>query len=229
MRADALFDFPASMPFAPFFLPGETPWSWVGQIQRALASLEAEKRERHPKVPAGVFLGPAVFLHPTVRLPSHAVIEGPGWIGEGVEIRPNAYLRGNVIVGAGSVIGNASELKNCLLLEGVQVPHYNYVGDSVLGNRAHLGAGAICANLKLAQDEVSVVLADGSRHPTGMRKLGALLGDGAEAGCHCVLQPGSILGRGAAALGPQFHGYLPPGKLAAVRLTTRLIDRPKVG
>lgn len=229
MRADELFAFPGSLPFGSRFVPDLPPWEWVKRIGEALAAFdfsEAEDAMRPQSIPAGVSVSGPVYIHKTVKLPAHAVIEGPVYLAAGVEVRPNAYIRGNVIVGAGSVLGNSCEYKNCLLLENVETPHYNYVGDSVLGNRAHLGAGAICANLKLARDEVKVRLPSGGMQSTGLRKLGALLGDGAEASCHCVLQPGAILGKRAAVLGPSHHGYLPAGKLAIARWESGIIDRP---
>lgn len=225
MRADELFSYPEGMPFADFFSPEVAPWEWLGRIREALTGLTVEPGAG-PVVPPGVHLEGAVYLDPTVKLPAYATLIGPAWIGPAVEIRPGAYVRGNVIVGRGSVLGNACEYKNCLLLEGVETPHYNYVGDSILGNRAHLGAGAICANLKLARDEVEVKLPNGRRHPTGMRKLGALIGDGAEASCHCVLQPGTILGRGSAVLAPSFAGFLAENKMVHARIDTVTIARP---
>lgn len=229
MRADDLFAFPDSLPFGKHFPPDVPPWEWVKRIQEALAEFDFEGAvDAMPSdaFPGGVSVSGQVYVHKSVRLPVRAVIEGPVYLGAGVVVRPNAYIRGNVIAGFGSMLGNACEYKNCLLLENVETPHYNYVGDSVLGNRAHLGAGAICANLKLARNEVNVRLRSGKLRGTGLRKLGALMGDGAEAGCHCVLQPGAILGKRAAVLGPAHHGYLAAGKLAITRWETGVIDRP---
>jgi NDP-sugar pyrophosphorylase family protein len=226
MRADELFTYPEGMPFAEFFLPELEPWEWVSRISEALKEWNPEE-VRALDIPSGVSIEGAVYLDPTVKLPPFASIKGPAWIGPEVEIRPGAFVRGNVIVGRGSVLGNSCEYKNCLLLEGVETPHYNYVGDSILGNRAHLGAGAICANLKLARDAVDVKLPSGARHTTGLRKLGALMGDGAEASCNCVLQPGTILGRRSAVLAPSFHGNLPAGKIVHARQETFMTDRPE--
>ena len=125
-----------------------------------------------------------------------AVIMAPAIICQGAEIRHCAYIRGGVIVGKGAVVGNSTELKNCILFDGVQVPHYNYVGDSILGYKAHMGAGSVASNLKSDRSEVVVKLPDGEI-PTGRRKLGAILGDYAEIGCHAVLNPGTVVGRGA--------------------------------
>ncbi|MBQ8758337.1 MAG: UDP-N-acetylglucosamine pyrophosphorylase, partial [Clostridia bacterium] len=118
------------------------------------------------EISEGVYVGKNVKIYPT------AVIEGPAIIGEGTEIRPGAFIRGSVITGANCVIGNSSELKNCVLLEKVQVPHYNYVGDSVLGNGAHMGAGSICSNLK--SDKKPVIVHADKEYETGLRKMGAI-------------------------------------------------------
>ncbi len=203
------------MPFADFFSAEDAPWTWVPRISDALAAFDfANAPDQHTDIPAGVEVSGDVFIHKSVKLPPYAVISGPCWIGPEVEIRPGAFIRGKVIIGAGSVIGNATEIKNSLLMEGVQAPHFNYVGDSILGNRAHLGAGVICANLRLDQLPVCVKTPQG-KADTGLRKLGALMGDEAEAGCNAVLQPGVILGKRAAVMPTlAFAGYLEPGTIA---------------
>ncbi|MGA2052839.1 MAG: UDP-N-acetylglucosamine diphosphorylase [Opitutales bacterium] len=193
MRAAELFTLPPSLAqFVSFFAPDAPPWIWVTRIEEALAAVPWAEFPPREDLPPNVHVQGTVYLHPSVKLPPYCVIEGPVWISAGTEIRPGAYLRGLVITGERCVLGNSCEYKNCLLLDGVQTPHYNYVGDSVLGNGAHLGAGAICANLRLDKQDVPVVTPSG-RKPSGRRKLGALVGDGAEAGCNCVLQPGAIL------------------------------------
>ena len=126
-------------------------------------------------MPPGVHLEGPVHLGEGVQLPTYATLIGPAWIGAGTQIRPGAFIRGNVITGKGCVLGNASEFKNCLLMDGVQAPHFNYVGDSILGNRSHLGAGAICSNLRLDQKHVFVHVA-GVPVDTGLKKFGAVLG-----------------------------------------------------
>jgi NDP-sugar pyrophosphorylase family protein len=130
-----------------------------------------------------------------------------------------------VITGEGCVLGNASEFKNCLLMDGVQAPHYNYVGDSVLGNKAHLGAGAICSNLRLDQKPVVVHLPTGSVD-TGLKKFGAIVGDAAEVGCNAVLNPGTLLGpRSLVMPSIAFGGVLPPATIARVRQQVTLVPR----
>ena len=224
MNASEFFALPASLaPFAAHFPADVPPWEWLKRIGSALAELPAPKVT--VKIPPGVHLEGAVWIQAGVKLPAYATIVGPTWIGSGTEIRPGAFIRGNVIVGEGCVLGNACEFKNCLLLERVQVPHFSYVGDSILGNGAHLGAGAICSNLRLDQQPV-VVRTDRQTFETGLKKFGAILGDQAEVGCNAVLNPGSLLGpRALVSPGLAFSGYLPPATIAHSRPTVKLIPR----
>ncbi|MBQ3483304.1 MAG: UDP-N-acetylglucosamine pyrophosphorylase [Clostridia bacterium] len=150
----------------------------------------------------GETLDPACFDHPapdvwiakSAKIAPTASITGPCIIDEETEVRPGAFVRGNVLVGAGAVVGNSTELKNVILFDGVQVPHYNYVGDSILGYRAHMGAGSITSNVK--GDKSLVVIKNGEETiETGRKKVGAMLGDFAEIGCGCVLNPGTVVGR----------------------------------
>ena len=121
-------------------------------------------------------------------------IKGPAIIGHGTEIRPGAFIRGSVLVGDNCVIGNSTELKNVIIFDNVQVPHYNYVGDSILGFKAHMGAGSITSNVK--SDKINVVINNqGEKIETGRKKIGAMLGDRVEVGCNSVLNPGTIVGR----------------------------------
>lgn len=163
------------------------PWEILPDIKEYIYSLIENGIEGFEKIAEGVYVGKNVKIYPT------ATIEAPAIIGEGTEIRPGAFIRGSVITGANCVIGNSSELKNCVLLEKVQVPHYNYVGDSVLGNKAHMGAGSICSNLK--SDGKPVVIHGDKEYETGLRKIGGILADGADVGCGCVLNPGTVIGK----------------------------------
>jgi UDP-N-acetylglucosamine diphosphorylase / glucose-1-phosphate thymidylyltransferase / UDP-N-acetylgalactosamine diphosphorylase / glucosamine-1-phosphate N-acetyltransferase / galactosamine-1-phosphate N-acetyltransferase len=216
VNASEFFALPPSLArFAPFFPADVPPWQWLKQIGAALVSVDHEPAQFAR--PPGVHVEGRVWMDPTVKLPAHATIIGPAWIGPRTEIRPNAFIRGNVIVGEGCVLGNSSEYKNCLLLDGVQTPHYNYVGDSILGNNAHLGAGVICSNLRLDQAEITVRLPAGVVS-TGLRKFGAVLGDDSEVGCNAVLNPGTILGRRALVMPcTAFSGYLPAATIARSR------------
>ncbi len=227
MKAADLFTLPQSLsPFAKHFSPDAPPWAWVAQIKAALASLDWSQYPAPVNVPPGVQLEGQVYIHPSVKLPAYATIQGPCWIGAHTEIRPGAFIRGQVIAGEHCVLGNACEFKNSLLMDHVQTPHYNYVGDSVLGNGAHLGAGVICANLRLDQKPVPVQTREG-RQESGMRKLGAMLGEKAEAGCNAVLQPGTILEPRAVVMsGVAFSGLLQAATIAAYAAPIRRIRRP---
>ncbi len=140
-------------------------------------------------------VGEDVWIAKTASVAPSAYIGGPCIIDADAEVRHCAFIRGSAIVGRGAVVGNSTELKNCILFDGVQVPHYNYVGDSILGHRAHLGAGAITSNVK--GDRTAVAIKADQPIETGRRKLGAMVGDFAEVGCHAVLNPGSVIGRRA--------------------------------
>ena len=224
MKASDFFVLPVSLaPFAASFPADVPPWDWLKQIGRAFDALTAAPPAR--ELPPGVHVEGKVWLHPTVKLPPHATLIGPLWVGARTEIRPGAFLRGNVIVGEGCVLGNACEFKNCLLMDQVQVPHFSYVGDSIMGNRSHFGAGVICSNLRLDQQPVVVRTADAT-YETGLRKFGAIVGDEAEVGCNAVLNPGTVLGRRALVTPTlSFSGYLPPATIAHARPVIKLIPR----
>lgn len=224
MKASDFFTLPPSLaPFAHHFPAEVPPWEWLKTIGAALAALTEPPTT--PKLPAGVHVEGKVWLHASVKLPPQATIIGPVWIGARTEIRPGAFIRGNVIVGAGGVLGNACEFKNCLLMDGVQVPHFSYVGDSILGNQAHLGAGVICSNLRLNQQPVVVRTADAT-YETGLRKFGAILGDAAEVGCNAVLNPGTLLGK-RALVSPAIAvtGMVPAETIAHSRPQLKFIPR----
>ncbi len=215
-KASDFFTLPTSLlSFAPFFDPSSPPWTWVEAISKALAAFEFEDEARLKPLPSGFSVGARVYLHSTVKLPPYGVIEGPAYIGPGTELRAGVYIRQNVIVGANCVLGNACEYKNCLVMDAVATPHYNYVGDSILGSHAHLAAGSILANLRLDKAPIMIKSPSGELIPTGMRKLGAILGEAAEVGCNAVLQPGTLLGKQSIIMPTvAFGGYLPAGARA---------------
>ena len=157
------------------------------KIKEHIAAIIARGLPDFTEIKAGVWIGKHVTIADT------ATIQAPAIIGHGTEIRPGAYLRGNVITGENCVLGNSSEIKNSILLDKVQIPHYNYVGDSVLGNRAHMGAGSICSNLK--SDGKAVVIHGDTEYVTNLRKIGGILADGADVGCGCVVNPGTVIGK----------------------------------
>jgi NDP-sugar pyrophosphorylase family protein len=150
----------------------------------------------HATVSPKAVVGENVFLGEGTVVESGATIVGPAIIGANCQIRHNAYIRANVIIGDNCVIGNSCELKNALLFNDCQVPHFNYVGDSILGHHAHLGAGVVLSNFKSLPGNVTVQYGD-NKIDTGLRKFGALIGDHTEIGCNSVLNPGSIIGRGS--------------------------------
>ena len=166
----------------------EYPWEALQKIAKTVRELGA-------LLPADRYDHPAqdVWIAKSASVAPSATITGPCIIGEETEIRPGAFRRGSILVGDGCVVGNSTELKNCILFDGVQVPHYNYVGDSILGYLAHMGAGAITSNVK--GDKKPVVVHGEARYETGCKKFGAMLGDYAEIGCNSVLNPGTVIGR----------------------------------
>jgi NDP-sugar pyrophosphorylase family protein len=137
--------------------------------------------------------GDCIFIGRGTTIAENAVIKGPAIIGPGCEIRPGAYLRENVILGNNCIIGNSTEIKNSVLFDNVQAPHFNYIGDSILGNYVHLGAGVILSNFRLDQQPVTVKDSKGGTVSTGRTKFGAIIGDNTEIGCNSVLNPGTIL------------------------------------
>src|SRR3954447_3874259 len=171
------------------------------------------------------FIGDAVFIGKGTVVEAGATIKGPAWIGERCQIRPGCYIRENVIVGDGVVLGNSCEFKNCILFDEAQVPHFNYVGDSILGYRAHLGAGVILSNVKLDHREIHVNAADGDI-ATGLTKFGAVIGDRTEIGCNAVINPGSVLGRDCIVYpGANCRGVLPSASVVKVRQTLQVLTR----
>lgn len=171
------------------------------------------------------FISDAVFVGSGTVIEQGAVLKGPAWIGANCQIRSGCYVRENVIVGDGAVLGNSCEFKNCILFDEAQVPHFNYVGDSILGYRAHLGAGVILSNVKLDHREIQVLATDGSI-ATGLKKFGAIVGDRTEIGCNAVINPGSILGRDSIIYpGANFRGVLPSSSIVKVRQNLQVLTR----
>lgn len=197
----------------------EYPWEILPKIKDYVKMLIENGMPGFKEIADGVLVHESVKIYPT------ATIEAPAIIGEGCEVRPGAYIRGNVITGANCVIGNSTEMKNCVLLDKAQVPHYNYIGDSVLGNHAHMGAGAICSNLKA--DGKAVVIHSDEEYETGIRKIGGILGDDADVGCGCVLNPGTIIGKGTSVYPlTSLRGVIPEGCI--VKAANNIVKREPV-
>lgn len=174
----------------PFLETVTYPWEALPGIGEFICRLgETLSAEEYERVKEDVWIARSAKVAPT------ASITGPAIIGKEAEIRHCAFIRGKVLVGEGAVVGNSTELKNVILFNRVQVPHYNYVGDSILGYRAHMGAGSITSNVK--SDKSLVVVKNGEKQmETGLKKFGAMLGDNVEVGCGTVLNPGSVVGKG---------------------------------
>ena len=180
--------FECDIPFLKkYFDEAKYPWELLPRIKEII------KNALETGLPGYHLLKEGVLVGENVSIAETATIIAPAIIGNDVEIRPGAYLRGNVIVGDKSVLGNSSEFKNCILLYHAQAPHYNYVGDSILGNYAHMGAGSICSNLK--SDGKNIVVHGEEEYETGLRKIGAILADHADVGCGSVLNPGTVIGK----------------------------------
>lgn len=185
-NTDMFSDFSATLAEG-LFLGTEYPWEVLPQIKEFIRALG-------PKLPAEEYDHPSgeVWIHRSVRLYPNIYIDGPTIVCAESEVRPGAFIRGSVLVGKKCVVGNSTELKNCILFDHVQVPHYNYVGDSILGQYAHIGAGVICSNVK-SDKTLVVVRGGGEPIETGLKKFGAILGDHVEVGCNSVLNPGTVL------------------------------------
>lgn len=164
------------------------PWQALKGIKELILSL-GEKLDREEFME----VSPHVWVHYTACIAPTACIAAPCIIGANTEIRHCAFIRGSALVGENCVVGNSTELKNVILFDGVQVPHYNYVGDSILGYKAHMGAGSVTSNVK--SDKSPVVIHGLEPLPTGLKKVGAMIGDFAEIGCNTVLNPGTVVGR----------------------------------
>ena len=193
---------------AELFTGKEYPWEVLADIKDFILKLG-------PTLPADQFDHPTedVWIAKGVTVYPTASITGPCIIDEGAEIRQCAFIRGSAIVGKNCVVGNSTELKNVVLFDNVQVPHYNYVGDSILGYKAHMGAGSVTSNVK--SDKTLVVIKNGSELvETGRKKVGAFLGDNVEIGCNSVLNPGTIVCRGASVYPTScVRGVIPAGHI----------------
>jgi len=170
------------------------------------------------------FISSSVFVGRGTVVEQGAVLKGPAWIGDNCQIRGGCYVRENVVVGNVVVMGNSCEFKNSIIFDEAQVPHFNYVGDSILGFKAHLGAGVILSNVKLDHSEIAV--AAETPIATGLTKFGAIVGDRTGIGCNAVINPGSVLGRDCL-LYPNvnFRGVLPEGSVVKLRQEFQILER----
>ena len=166
----------------------EYPWEALPEISKFILEIG-------PMLDKDIYeqKGENIWIAKSANVYPSAYIKGPAIIGENAEVRHCAFIRGNAIIGKSAVVGNSTELKNVILFDNVQVPHYNYVGDSILGYKAHMGAGSITSNVK--SDKTLVTISCAEKIETGLKKFGAILGDNVEVGCNSVLNPGTIVGK----------------------------------
>ena len=192
---------------SPLFKATEYPHQIIVGLRYAIEKIIENPPERLTTYKEGILIGQDVTIEDgTTILP-------PTVICDGAIIRQGAYIRGGVFIGERAVVGHSTEVKNSILMDGAQAPHFNYVGDSILGNSAHIGAGVILSNLKA--DKSTVIIRGETSLSTGMRKLGAILGDGAEVGCNAVLNPGSVIGKGSTVYPlVSWRGVLPENSIA---------------
>ncbi len=212
MKASDYFEIPESLSvFRNSFDPDALPWNWLKNIGEALENFfEENPTPTLPEIPPGLHIKGKVFIHPSAKLPPYGVIEGPAYIGPECELRPGVYIRGKVIAGRSCVMGNSCEYKNSLLMDNVETAHFNYVGDSILGTKAHLGAGVILANVRL--DRKNLTIKEGDKTwETDLRKIGGIIGENVEISCNSVIQPGSLIGKGAYVVcSPSAGGVIKP-------------------
>ena len=203
----------------------EFAWEALAKIKGYLAANLRPALHNHCDGVA--FIGKNVFIGEGTVVEDGAMIKGPAIIGRNCEIRHNAYIRDNVIIGDNCVIGNSTELKNTLLFNHAAAPHFNYLGDSILGHKAHIGAGVVLSNFRSLPGNIKIEL-DGKSFDTGLRKFGALLGDLAEVGCNSVLNPGSIIGRSSVIYpGSNWRGILAANMIAKNKGTVEVVVRKK--
>ena len=186
IRINALFEEGHTIA-APLLARAEYPWQVLSEISDFIIELG-----RSLPCEEYTLIADNVWAARDAKIAPSASVNGPCIIDKGAEVRHCAYIRGSAIVGKGSVVGNSCELKNCIISDGVQVPHFNYVGDSILGYKSHMGAGSVTSNVK-SDKSLVVIKNEGEEIPTGRKKVGAFLGDFVEVGCNSVLCPGSII------------------------------------
>jgi bifunctional UDP-N-acetylglucosamine pyrophosphorylase / glucosamine-1-phosphate N-acetyltransferase len=209
---------------ASLFRDGEPVWAPIGRFNEYLGDI-LEPAVLGEVMP-GAFVGERVFVGRGTRIMPGAVIIGPAWIGEQCFVAPGCYIRENVLIDHHCIVANSSEFKNCLLFQGCEVPHFNYVGDSILGHKAHLGAGAILSNWRLDHQTIAITLPDGTRIDTGLAKFGAIVGDHVDIGCSTTISPGSLLGRHSI-IYPNCHwrGVLDANRIVKVRQSIEIVER----
>lgn len=219
LQVKNLFDLAQTLA-APWLEQIQYPWEILPKIKAMILELGSKlPKTEYEQIAEHIWIAKDALIAPSASL------NGPLIIGHETEVRHCAYLRGNALIGDGCVVGNSTELKNVILMNQVQVPHYNYVGDSVLGFKAHMGAGSITSNVKSDKSLVTVRIGE-EKMETGLKKFGAILGDKVEIGCNSVLNPGSIVGRSSHVYPlSMVRGIVPPNSIykTAGEIVTRVI------
>ena len=207
LRVESVFESDHSL-FWPYLKHFTWPWEALPQIGSAIREIGAGLSvEEYNKRDNDVWIHKSAVVAPTAFIGKNVII------GANTEIRHCAFIRENALVGKDCVVGNSTELKNAVLFDQVQVPHFNYIGDSILGYKSHLGAGAVTSNVKSDKTPVSICVSD-DKIETGLKKFGAILGDNVEVGCNTVLNPGSVVGAGAIVYPLSFvRGFVPPNSI----------------
>lgn len=191
IKTKSLYKYPEHSIAYPLISQFEYPWEALGSISDFIFEKGKElSTQEYDKI------GDNIWISKSAKIAPSACINGPCIIGKNTEVRHCAFIRGGAIIGENAVVGNSTELKNCILFDNVQVPHYNYVGDSILGYKSHMGAGSVTSNVKSDKTPVVVHTIDEQIY-TGYKKFGAMLGDYVEVGCNSVLNPGTVIGSGS--------------------------------
>jgi NDP-sugar pyrophosphorylase family protein len=234
VRANDFFNFPESLKQFSYFFPiDDAPWTWLPNIKKALLAyqnfaLQKQKNVFLKKIKelfspsTAVAIGKNVHIGNNVKLPVTCTIGDNVYIGDNTEIRSGALIRKNVIIGENCLIGNSCEIKNSLVMDYVQMAHFNYVGDSILGPHVHLAAGVILSNLRFDRQSITVKMGN-EKIPTELEKLGAILGECAQVGCNSVLLPGTLIGKNSiVSTGMTFGGFLEPNKMLYSEIKTEV-------
>lgn len=210
--------------FADWFSDLPEVWGALNKIKPGLKTFFENDIKRGQSIPDYVMVDGPVWVGEGTTFEPGVYIKGPVWIGSNCKIRHGAYLREYSVIGDNSVVGNSTEIKHSILLGQCEVPHFNYVGDSILGWKAHLGAGSIISNFKQTSGTVSVVI-DGQKIDTGLRKFGAIMGDHSTVGCNGVLNPGSLIGQGSVLYAQcNWRGVLPSRQIVKIRQSQEIVE-----
>lgn len=220
-----LFDL-ADWEFRDLFDRMDHAWAVLPAIHDYVLGVIARSGIRKPALPGVSYLGEEIFIHPDAVVEPNVTIKAPVYMDAGVEIRSGAYIRGDALISTGAIVGHSTEVKNSIFLPHAHAPHFNYVGDSILGCHTNLGAGTKLSNWKIAADKTIHIKVDGQDIDTGLNKFGAILGDGAEMGCNSVANPGTVIGRGTLVYAcAAIRGYFPPHHIVKLMQELLVVEK----